>query len=48
MRMTARLLAIKLPGLMEDEPATVTNERLSSLLRSCGAFEAYRKQEKSK
>ena len=42
---TARLLAIKLPGLMEDEPATVTNERLSSLLRSCGAFEAYRKQE---
>jgi uncharacterized alpha-E superfamily protein len=41
---TARLLAIKLPGLMEDEPATVTNERLSSLLRSCGAFEAFRKQ----
>jgi uncharacterized alpha-E superfamily protein len=42
---TARLLSIKLPGLMEDEPATVTNERLSSLLRSCGAFEAFRKQE---
>jgi uncharacterized alpha-E superfamily protein len=42
---TARLLAIKLPGLMAAEPATVTNERLSSLLRSCGAFEAFRKQE---
>ena len=27
------------------EPATVTNDWLSSLLRSCGAFEAFRKQE---
>ncbi|HET6174074.1 MAG TPA: alpha-E domain-containing protein [Gaiellales bacterium] len=42
---TSRLLAVKLPGLTEAEPASVTNERLSSLLRSCGAFEAFRKQE---
>ena len=42
---TARLLAIKVPGLTAAEPAAVTNERLSSLLRSCGAFEAFRKQE---
>ncbi len=42
---TARLLSVKVPGLQAAEPAAVTNERLSSLLKSCGAFEAFRKQE---
>jgi uncharacterized alpha-E superfamily protein len=42
---TARLLAAKVPGLTADEPTTVTNARLTSLLKSCGAFEAYRKME---
>ena len=41
---TARLLAIKVPSLRLDEPESVTNESLSSLLKSCGAFEAFRKQ----
>jgi uncharacterized alpha-E superfamily protein len=41
---TTRLLAVKVPGLQPDEPAAVTNDSLSSLLRSCGAFEAFRKQ----
>jgi uncharacterized alpha-E superfamily protein len=41
---TTRLLAVKLPGLQPSEPAAVTNDALSSLLRSCGAFEAFRKQ----
>ena len=41
---TTRLLAVKVPSLQPDEPATVTNQALSSLLRSCGAFEAFRKQ----
>ena len=31
--------------LTAAEPAAVTHERLSSLLKSCGAFEAFRKQE---
>jgi uncharacterized alpha-E superfamily protein len=44
---TARLLAITAPGLTAAEPAEVTDERLSNLLRSCGAFEAFRKQESS-
>jgi uncharacterized alpha-E superfamily protein len=44
---TARLLAITVPGLTAAEPAEVTDERLSSLLRSCGAFEAFRKQASS-
>jgi uncharacterized alpha-E superfamily protein len=42
---TARLLAIKVPGLTEAEPTSVTHERLARLLKSCGAFEAFRKQE---
>ena len=42
---TARLLATKVPGLRADEPPTVTNARLTSLLKSCGAFEAYRRME---
>jgi len=42
---TARLLSIKVPGLTAAEPALVTNAQLSSLLKSCGAFEAFRKQE---
>ena len=42
---TARLLAVTVPGLGAAAPATVSNARLSSLLKSCGAFEAFRKQE---
>jgi uncharacterized alpha-E superfamily protein len=42
---TTRLLSVKVPGLTAAEPAPVTNARLSSLLKSCGAFEAFRKQE---
>ena len=42
---TARLLAVKVPGLTAAEPASVTHERLARLLKSCGAFEAFRKQE---
>ena len=41
---TTRLLAVKVPGLQPEEPAAVTNASLSSLLRSCGAFESFRKQ----
>jgi uncharacterized alpha-E superfamily protein len=42
---TTRLLAGKVPGLrVTGEPASVTNDSLSSLLKSCGAFEAFRKQ----
>ena len=42
---TARLLAVKVPGLTAAEPASVTHAWLSNLLKSCGAFEAFRKQE---
>jgi uncharacterized alpha-E superfamily protein len=42
---TARVLAVTVPTLTDDEPASVTNARLSNLLRACGAFEAFRKQE---
>jgi uncharacterized alpha-E superfamily protein len=42
---TARLLSVKVPGLRAAEPEAMTNEWLSSLLKSCGAFEAFRKQE---
>ena len=41
---TTRLLSVKVPGLQTSEPAAATNGALSALLRSCGAFEAYRKQ----
>jgi uncharacterized alpha-E superfamily protein len=41
---TTRLLAVKVPGLPASEPAAVTNDQLSRLLQSCGAFEAFRKQ----
>jgi uncharacterized alpha-E superfamily protein len=41
---TTRLLSVKLPGLRATQPASATNASLSSLLRSCGAFEAFRKQ----
>jgi len=42
---TARLLSVKVPGLTWAEPVPVTHASLSSLLKSCGAFEAFRKQE---
>ena len=42
---TSRLLSVKLPGLTEAEPESVTHAWLSNLLKSCGAFEAFRKQE---
>lgn len=41
---TTRLLSVKVPGLRAGEPASATNDALSSLLRSCGAFDAFRKQ----
>jgi uncharacterized alpha-E superfamily protein len=41
---TTRLLAVKLPELRGPQPAPVVNDSLSNLLRSCGAFEAFRKQ----
>ncbi len=34
-----------MPALIEAGPDSVTHARLSSLLKSCGAFEAFRKQE---
>jgi uncharacterized alpha-E superfamily protein len=42
---TARLLSVKLPDLTAGEPKSVTHAWLSNLLKSCGAFEAFRKQE---
>jgi uncharacterized alpha-E superfamily protein len=42
---TARLLSVKLPGLTVAEPESVTHAWLSNLLKSCGAYEAFRKQE---
>ena len=42
---TTRLLSVKVPGLQPDEPAAVTNDSLTNLLESCGAFESFRKQE---
>ncbi|HXV32582.1 MAG TPA: alpha-E domain-containing protein [Gaiellaceae bacterium] len=42
---TARLLSVKVPGLRAEEPAAVVGARLTSLLKSCGAFEAYRRME---
>jgi uncharacterized alpha-E superfamily protein len=42
---TARLLAVKVPGLTAAEPESVTHAWLSNLLKSFGAYEAYRKQE---
>jgi uncharacterized alpha-E superfamily protein len=40
---TTRLLAVKVPGL-QGEAEAATNEALTSLLRACGAWEAFRKQ----
>ena len=40
---TARLLSVTVPDL--TAAASVSNARLSNLLKSCGAFEAFRKQE---
>jgi uncharacterized alpha-E superfamily protein len=42
---TARLLSVKVPELTEAEPDSLTHAWLSNLLESCGAYEAYRKQE---
>jgi uncharacterized alpha-E superfamily protein len=42
---TARLLSVKVPALAVPEPDAGMAARLSSLLRSCGAFEAFRKHE---
>ena len=41
---TTRLLLVKVPGLETTEPAAAHNAALSNLLRSCGAFDAFRKQ----
>jgi uncharacterized alpha-E superfamily protein len=42
---TTRLLAVKVPGFdATAAPAPVLNDALSSLLRSCGAYEAFRRQ----
>jgi uncharacterized alpha-E superfamily protein len=42
---TSRLLSIKLPGLAAADPDPVVAARVSGLLKSCGAFEAFRKLE---
>ena len=42
---TTRLLSAKVPALTAAEPPAASNARLSSLLKSCGAFEAFRQQE---
>jgi uncharacterized alpha-E superfamily protein len=44
--MTARVLALKAPMLVLAPANQVTTARLSDLLKSCGAFEAARKQER--
>jgi uncharacterized alpha-E superfamily protein len=41
---TTRLLIVKVPDIHRSEPAAVNTGALSALLRSCGAFEAFRKQ----
>jgi uncharacterized alpha-E superfamily protein len=41
---TVRLLSIKVPGLVEARAASARNAELSSLLKSCGAFEAFREE----
>jgi uncharacterized alpha-E superfamily protein len=41
---TTRLLIVKMPDIHRSEPAAVNTGALSALLRSCGAFEAFRKQ----
>jgi uncharacterized alpha-E superfamily protein len=41
---TARLLSVMLPALRAAEPESVTHAWLSNLLKSCGAYEAFRKQ----
>jgi uncharacterized alpha-E superfamily protein len=42
---TARLLSVKVPALSAAEPESVTHAWLSNLLKSCGAYEAFRKEE---
>ena len=42
---TARLLSVKVPALSAAEPEAVTHAWLANLLKSCGAYEAFRKQE---
>jgi uncharacterized alpha-E superfamily protein len=42
---TARFLSAKVPELIAAEPESVTHAWLSNLLKSCGAYEAFRKQE---
>jgi uncharacterized alpha-E superfamily protein len=42
---TTRLLSVKVPGLTAAEPEAATHAWLANLLKSCGAFEAFRKQE---
>jgi uncharacterized alpha-E superfamily protein len=42
---TSRLLSVKVPALTAAEPESVTHAWLSNLLKSCGSYEAYRKQE---
>jgi uncharacterized alpha-E superfamily protein len=44
--MTARALSMKAPGLVLAPGTQETAARLSELLESCGAFEAFRKQER--
>jgi uncharacterized alpha-E superfamily protein len=43
----ARLLSVKLPALRAAEPDSVSHAWLSNLLKSCGAYEAFRKQERA-
>jgi uncharacterized alpha-E superfamily protein len=42
---TARLLSIKVPAVAADGAESATHGWLSNLLKSCGAYEAFRKQE---
>src|SRR5207244_12261734 len=42
---TSRLLALKVPDLCSGEAEATTRSRLSSLLKSCGGFAAFRKPE---
>jgi uncharacterized alpha-E superfamily protein len=42
---TARFLAVKVPELVAAEPESVTHAWLSNVLKSCGAYDAFRKQE---
>jgi uncharacterized alpha-E superfamily protein len=42
---TARFLSVKVPELVAAKPESVTHAWLSNVLKSCGAYDAFRKQE---